>query len=111
MLKSRILTATNWSQSTWATPPLAQQNFWWSWLRLETVNAICSRCPKGISLEENFVGWKKTSSPLIWVFLLRITWERIRGVTVRPRPVVNRLRERYLSVLVTVGIDVRTDNH
>lgn len=36
----------------------------------ETVHSICSRCPGGFSLEENFVGWETKSTPLIQVFLV-----------------------------------------
>lgn len=37
---------------------------------LETVNGICSKCPKGISLEENFAGWMPTSSAVTTVILV-----------------------------------------
>jgi hypothetical protein len=37
---------------------------------LEIVGDICSRCPEGISLEENFAGWGPNPKPLIQVFLV-----------------------------------------
>ncbi|WP_156395152.1 hypothetical protein [Achromobacter sp. Root565] len=37
---------------------------------LETVNGICSKCPEGISLEENFAGWEPSPKPLVHVFLV-----------------------------------------
>lgn len=76
---------------------------------LETVNGICSRCPKGISLEENFVGWKKASSPLIQVFFVAdqdlgaATAALLFALALEDLPARGGTS---LWVLVTVGIDV-----
>ncbi|WP_417219070.1 hypothetical protein [Achromobacter spanius] len=37
---------------------------------LETVSDICSKCPEGISLEENFAGWKPNPKALIKAVLV-----------------------------------------
>lgn len=36
----------------------------------ETVHSICSRCPEGISLEENFAGWGPPSNAVTKVLLV-----------------------------------------
>jgi hypothetical protein len=76
---------------------------------LETVNGICSRCPKGISLEENFVGWKKTRNPLIQVFFVADQDLGADTAALLFALVLEDLPARggtSLWVLVTVGIDV-----
>ncbi|WAI82553.1 MULTISPECIES: hypothetical protein [Achromobacter] len=76
---------------------------------LETVNGICSRCPEGISLEENFGGWEPTSNPLIQVFLVAHqdlgadTAALLFALALEDLPARGGTS---LWVLVTVGIDV-----
>ncbi|MDH0740148.1 hypothetical protein ACNPPY_04530 [Achromobacter sp. AGC78] len=77
---------------------------------LETVNGICSRCPEGISLEENFVGWEPTSNPLIQVFLVAHqgmeaeTAALLLALALEDLPAIGGTS---LWVWVTVGIDVK----
>jgi hypothetical protein len=80
---------------------------------LETVNDICSRCPNGISLEEDFARWQPTPQERIHIFLaahqdmaadtaallLALVLEDIPE-----RPVKGSTR---LQMRVTVGNDVK----
>jgi len=74
----------------------------------ETVHSICSRCPGGFSLEENFVGWEPTSNPLIQVFLVA---HRDMGADTAASLFALALEElparggTSLCIRVTVGID------
>lgn len=76
---------------------------------LETVNGICSRCPEGISLEENFLGWEATPNRLIQVFFVAHqdlgadTAALLFALALEDLPARGGTS---LWVLVTVGIDV-----
>lgn len=76
---------------------------------LDTVNGICSRCPEGISLEENFVGWDATPSPLIQAFFVANQGLGADTAALLFALALEDLPARggpSLWVLVTVGIDV-----
>ena len=76
---------------------------------LETVSGICSRCPEGISLEENFVGWEASPNPLIRVFFVAHqdlgadTAASLFALTLGDLPARG---SASLWMHVTVGIDV-----
>lgn len=79
----------------------------------ETVHSICSRCPEGISFEENFAGWVSTSSAVTTVILVAHQDMEADVAALLLALVLEDILERpargntSLQMRVTVGSDVK----
>jgi hypothetical protein len=80
---------------------------------LETVHGICSKCPKEISLEENFAGWVPTSSAVTTVILVAHQDMEADAAALLLALVLKGIPEQpargntSLHMRVTVGSDVK----
>lgn len=79
---------------------------------LETVTAICSRCPEEISLEESFTGWEPLPKGPIQVLLVAHQDMAANGAALQFALILEDILnqpprgDRFMRMRITVGSDV-----